>query len=489
MARVKSRNTAPEQAFRRALRTAGHRFRTGSKLPGKPDFVLSSRRVAVFIDGDFWHGRQWQTRKHASLEGQFTRSATREYWLAKIRRNISRDLANTAALLGRNYAVARFWETDVNRDAGACVNVLEQTPEPCRIADRTVAEFFAGIGLVRYAFERQGWRVVFANDIDPKKRDMYAAHFGDSFDVADVHSVDASNVPAVTLATASFPCTDLSLAGARRGLAGHHSSAFWGFIRVLDGMGANRPPLVLVENVPGFLTSNTGADLAAALEALNALGYAIDMFTLDAVHFVPQSRNRLFIVGRPPGDGDGNRPAPLRSFIERHPDVRWAIRRLPDPPEPSTKLSEILDREAEWWARPRSEHLLSQMAASHRAVADQAIRKRRWTYGTVFRRIRNGRTAAELRLDGIAGCLRTPRGGSARQIVFRGGYGRYDFRLLTPRECARLMGAPDYTIDVPANQALFGFGDAVCVPAIEWIGNHYFTPLCNELIHGRVLVR
>jgi DNA (cytosine-5)-methyltransferase 1 len=129
------------------------------------------------------------------------------------------------------------------------------------------------------------------------------------------------------------------------------------------------------------------------------------------------------------------------------------------------------------------------MAPSHRAAADEAMRKRRWTYGTVFRRIRNSRTAAELRLDGIAGCLRTPRGGSARQIVFRGGYGRYDFRLLTPRECARLMGAPDYKIDVRPNQALFGFGDAVCVPAIEWIVNQYLTPLCNELIHGRVLVR
>jgi DNA (cytosine-5)-methyltransferase 1 len=261
------------------------------------------------------------------------------------------------------------------------------------------------------------------------------------------------------------------------------------FVRVLNDMGADRPPLVLVDNVPGFLTSKSGANLLAALEALNALGYATDIFTLDAVHFVPQSRNRLFIVGRPPGDGDGTRPAPLRSFIEAHPHVRWAIRRLPDPPEPSAKLADILDRDAEWWERPRSEYLLSQMAPSRRAAADQAIRKRRWTFGTVFRRIRNGRTAAELRLDGIAGCLCTPRGGSARQIVFRAGYGRFDVRSLNPRECARLMGAPDYTIDVPANQAIFGLGDAVCVPAIEWIVEHYLTPLCNELIHGRVLVR
>src|SRR6478672_1818446 len=107
MARVKSRDTAPEKLLRRALRKAGLRFRScDTKLPGKPDFVLSARRLAIFVDGDFWHGRQWQTRKHASLEGQFTQSQSRDYWLAKIRRNMARDMANTAALLDKGWSVA-----------------------------------------------------------------------------------------------------------------------------------------------------------------------------------------------------------------------------------------------------------------------------------------------------------------------------------------------------------------------------------------------
>ena len=89
------------------------------------------------------------------------------------------------------------------------------------------------------------------------------------------------------------------------------------------------------------------------------------------------------------------------------------------------------------------------MVGVHRATAEEAIRKRRWTYGAVFRRVRQGRTVAELRTDGIAGCLRTPRGGSARQILFKGGYGRYQFRLFSPRECARLMGADDFRIEAP----------------------------------------
>jgi DNA (cytosine-5)-methyltransferase 1 len=490
MRRVKSRDTTPEKLFRRALRTARIRYRShGSNLPGKPDVLIPSQRLAVFIDGDFWHGRQFQLRHHASLEGQFTNIATRQYWLAKIRRNMARDLANTASLLDAGWKVARFWESDVNRDAEACVRALSGPPRPTRVPDRSVAEFFAGIGLIRYAFERQGWRVSFANDIDPKKQQMYSEHFGEAFVLGDVHQLDPSIVPDVTLATASFPCTDLSLAGGRKGLAGKHSSAFWGFLRVLQGMGERKPPLVLIENVPGFLSSNGGLDLHAALKGLNELGYAVDIFTLDAVHFVPQSRNRLFVVGQPYAGCTGTRAGALNAFITKHSDIRWCVRRLPDPPELSITLRDLLEEAAGWWDRARSAYLLSQMVGVHRERADDAIRKRRWTYGTVFRRVRNGATTAELRTDGIAGCLRTPRGGSARQILFKAGYGRYQCRLLTSRECARLMGADEYRIGVPGNQALFGFGDAVCVPAIEWIVTHYLMPLCNELIRGSVLIR
>ena len=92
---------------------------------------------------------------------------------------------------------------------------------------------------------------------------------------------------------------------------------------------------------------------------------------------------------------------------------------------------------------------------------------------------------AELRTDGIAGCLRTPRGGSARQILIKAGRGKTMVRLLTPRECARLMGADEFAIDAPLNQALFGFGDAVCVPVISWIARNYLNPLVGELRGGK----
>ncbi len=351
---------------------------------------------------------------------------------------------------------------------------------------RTFAEFFAGIGLMRVGLERAGWAARFANDIDPMKARAYRAHFGAEeppLALGDVHALDAAVVPTVHLATASFPCNDLSLAGGRAGLAGKESSAYWGFLRVLEAMGARRPPLVMLENVPGFLTSNGGRDLHAALLALNALGYAVDAFFVDAAAFVPQSRRRLFIVGSRYGnDQRAERAGALGDFIRETPEIRWRVRSLPPLPVRDLALPNLLDNvppEA-WWAPLRTDYLLSQMSERHRALADAMIAAPRVSYGTVFRRVRLGRSRAELRVDGVAGCLRTPRGGSGRQILLRAGNGECHARLLTPRECARLMGADDYIISGTPNQALFGFGDAVCVPVIAWIAENYLNPLCDE---------
>lgn len=366
---------------------------------------------------------------------------------------------------------------------------------------KTFAEFFAGIGLVRMGLERLGWSVSFANDIDPQKYQMYRSQFSDTdrhFLLDDIHSISAQVVPDVLLATACFPCNDLSLAGSRSGLYhGKQSSAFWGFIRILRDLGGRRPPLVLLENVTGFLTSNKGEDFKGALLALNDLGYAVDAFILDAARFVPQSRQRLFVVGSQencfkspnvqnrllrPND---SRPEALTHFISSHPQIRWGIQHLPPQPGREFTLEDVLEdlpeTAPEWWNRERATYLLSQMSSRHREIAERMIANAEWSYGTVFRRVRNGKSMAELRTDGLAGCLRTPRGGSGRQILFKAGQEKYFARLLTPRECARLMGASDYAISVPLNQSLFGFGDAVCVPVVEWIAKHYLNPLADIL--------
>lgn len=515
MRKVRSQDTTPEVSFRDALIACGLQIDVYSReLPGKPDVIVAASSLVVFIDGDYWHGNQWRLRGLTGLEEQFRRSKpeSRRYWLSKIRRNMQRDCVSTSKLLAQGWTVLRFWESDIRKDVGGCVSkvldVVNNGVQPSLFSflpERTFAEFFAGIGLMRMGLERQGWTIRFANDIDVQKYEMYKAHFGDvdsHFTLGDVHALSASAVPTVTLATASFPCNDLSLAGARQGLKGSQSSAFWGFMRILEEMGNRRPPLVLIENVTGFLSSHGGKDFKEAMLALNDLGYGVDPFILDASRFVPHSRPRLFVVGvledsttskvvreQPRLFESDVRPAALANFILTHPEIRWRIQDLPAQPPVQNKLPDILDspEESEWWGPERAEYLLNQMSPRHREIADRMIAGSDWSYGTVFRRVRNNKSMAELRTDGIAGCLRTPRGGSGRQILFKAGKGQYFARLLSARECARLMGADDFKIDAPLNQALFGFGDAVCVPVIEWIATYYLNPIVNELIRGRAL--
>ena len=426
-----------------------------------------------------------------------------------------RDFRNTASLLNSGWRVLRFWESTVRRDIERCVEmtvrVIADKDQDQNVAEAayselsrlTVAEFFAGIGLVRLALERRGWKVVFANDIDEEKFEMYRDNFGpEHFHLADIHTLDAGQIPPCALFTASFPCNDLSVAGARMGLGGKQSSAFWGLIRLMREMGTRCPPLVLIENVPGFLTSHGGQDFYNALLALNQLGYVCDAFILDAAAFVPQSRVRLFVIGTQGQNAEplpGLSPSPVRPeqlvhFILSHASIRWRIRPLPEPPRSHLKLSSILEdlpeQDPVWWNRERAEYFMNQLSARHLALAKFMISRRCYSYATAFRRIRKGKSMAELRSDGIAGCLRTPRGGSGRQILLKAGHGKYWVRLLTPRECARLQGVPDdaFAIKAPLNQALFGFGDAVCVPVIEWVTDKYLTPVASELLRERCLI-
>jgi DNA (cytosine-5)-methyltransferase 1 len=209
---------------------------------------------------------------------------------------------------------------------------------------KTAAEFFAGIGLMRLALERQGWEIRFANDNDPRKAATYRANFpGDRLSTADIRDLSAADVPDCTLYTASFPCNDLSIAGAMRGLNGSQSRMFWELVRIVRGKRNRKPPLILLENVVGFLMSRGGADLEAALCALNDLGYATDAFILNASSFVPQSRARLFVIAKLVARHSAETPAPsgarpkaLTDFIRRRPTSVGTSDRSPNRPRART---------------------------------------------------------------------------------------------------------------------------------------------------------
>ena len=365
---------------------------------------------------------------------------------------------------------------------------------------KTVADFFAGIGLVELGLEKAGWPTVYAVDYSDEKRQLYEGHFGEGpYHLRDIRTVAGKEIPSVALAHASFPCTDVSVAGGRDGLSGKETSSFWEFVRILREMEMRRPPFILLENVEGMLSSKKGRDLEIALAALCELGYALDILLINASHFVPQSRNRLFIVGNllvsyqdtleqeiVLQQQSNARPLKIANFIRAHPDLSWYLYSLPQLPQRSYDLADVVDLNERWWPKERSSYLYNQMFERHQEKVREMMDNPYWSYGTVFRRMRmrNGskQSTAELRTDGIAGCLRTPKGGSARQILLRVGKGRFDARLLNGRENARLMGADDYVLapHLKLNQVLFGFGDAVCVPVIEWIAVAIFNPAFDE---------
>lgn len=378
---------------------------------------------------------------------------------------------------------------------------------------KTFCEFFAGIGLVDEALRRSGWKCGYANDIDAKKRQMYEGNYGPSphYHEGDVWQVGEvlSRIPGRPfLATASFPCTDMSLAGKRRGLAGEQSGSLFGFLQVIEQLDERRPQALLLENVPGFLTSHDGEDFATAIHALAELGYWVDSFVIDAQWFVPQSRPRMFLVGyqqallAPPllvksseqefgsfddpwqraiARADRLRPARLRAAMETiEPATGWATFDTGNPRPARQSISDLIDFDDNqaWWEQAEVDRHYEMMFERH----SRQVELLRAQGGsplalTAFRRVREGKQRMEVRFDGVAGCLRTPRGGSAKQIVLAIINGELRMRWMTPREYARLQGAGDYALPENTIQALFGFGDAVCVPVIEWIDRNMLTPV------------
>lgn len=392
--------------------------------------------------------------------------------------------------------------------AGAGLGPGEQNQETNGPAAGRFAEFFAGIGLVREAIEPLGWHCVFANDIAPRKEEMYRRRFGgEHFLLGDIHDLGVGDLPSgLDLVTASFPCIDLSLAGNRAGLAGRHSGTIWPFLDIVTGLCLQRipPSAVLLENVTGFLTSRGGADLADVCRRLAAVDYVIDVLFVDARWFRPQSRPRLFVAaklrerGGPwhPADSLPSRvrPAAVRRFEAAHPELPFVDLPLPAPPAKAANslvsvLEDLPADDARWWPADRTAALVTAMAPQNRQRVDELLAGERDGVATMFRRRRHGRTVGELRPDRLAGCLRTPQGGSSVQFLVDCRSGTARIRPLTGREYARLQGADSFPIEVNDRQARLGFGDAVCVQAVRWLVQHAFEPEQSQVPNARGVSR
>jgi DNA mismatch endonuclease (patch repair protein) len=124
----RKKDTKPEVTLRKILWARGYRYRKDvASLPGRPDIVFASARVAVFCDGDFWHGRDWRKRRQKLLRGH-----NPDYWIAKIKRNMERDRRNTRELTRGGWHVLRLWETDIMKSPETCADQVLAVLEAAR---------------------------------------------------------------------------------------------------------------------------------------------------------------------------------------------------------------------------------------------------------------------------------------------------------------------------------------------------------------------
>lgn len=359
--------------------------------------------------------------------------------------------------------------------------------------------------MVRAALSPE-WRCLFANDIDKKKAAAYIKNWGGKeFKVGDVYETKISDLPEVAdMAWASFPCQDLSLAGAGAGLKGERSGTFWGFWNAIHSLKANRraPRTLILENVCGALTSHDGNDFVEICRALASLDYDFGALVVDAVHFVPHSRPRLFFVAvrrgqRVPLKLYGSEPSDFwhpkalthaHSLLTPHVRKRWIWWRLPSPPKRNQVFADLIEEnpsDVKWHTPAETAQLIKLMSAGNRAKVLAAKQIEKLTVGTIYKRTRkdeNGQKIqrAEIRFDDVAGCLRTPAGGSSRQLILVVDGKNVKSRLISSRETARLMGlADDYTLPENYNDAYHLTGDGVVVPVVKFIARNLVEPVFN----------
>jgi len=365
-------------------------------------------------------------------------------------------------------------------------------------------EFFAGGGMARAGLGK-GWSCLFANDFDTKKGLTYQLNYptGDVLRVDDVRKIKAADLPGhADLIWGSFPCQDLSLAGGGAGLKGERSGTFYPFWEIVKGLVAEGrgPKLIALENVLGTLTSHSGRDFEAICKTFADAGYRYGALVINAALFVPQSRPRLFIIGvradvaidpallSPEPIAPFHTAALQRAFerVSKTAQKKMVWWNIPAPARRNTTFADFIEENptsVSWHTDAERDLLIGKMSPVNKAKLEAAKRAGRRMVGCVYKRTRLDERGAkvqraEVRFDEVAGCLRTPAGGSSRQVIVVVDGKKVRSRLISARETARLMGLEEsYKLPKNYNEAYHLTGDGVAVHVVRHLAEQLFEPL------------
>lgn len=330
---------------------------------------------------------------------------------------------------------------DVNGFVAEAIQSELKRAEGRKDAKFAFIDLFAGIGGMRIAFERVGGQCLFSSEIDKYCRKTYFDNFGVLPD-GDITKIDERGIPEHDILVAGFPCQPFSLAGESkkknlgRAIGFEDKTQGTMFFEICRILRSKRPAAFLLENVKHLRTREKGETFRTILDSLNELDYDVFYDVLDAQRFVPQHRERIFIVGF-----DRNRFSGKVKF--------------------NFNLSDITTK------APVLGNILEKAVDPKYTLSDKL-----WNYLQAYaekhRKAGNGFGFGLAPLDGISRTLsaRYYKDGSEILIAQEG----MNPRRLTPRECARLMGFPeDFKMNVSENQAYHQFGNSVVVPLVQEI--------------------
>jgi DNA (cytosine-5)-methyltransferase 1 len=312
---------------------------------------------------------------------------------------------------------------------------------------KTAVSLFAGVGGFDLALERAGVKVVASVEWDKKAQDVLRRHFPESTIFGDISGVTGEQLiaagfePRNGIITGGFPCQDLSVAGRRAGLGGSRSGLFWEICRLLD---ETRAQNFILENVPGLLSSNQGADMAVVLEALVERGYRIAYRVLDAQHFgVPQRRRRVFIVG---SLGDrGAAPEEILSIAQG-------------------RAGYIAEN------RNKRKNLAAKLANGASKSNSKSIIAYPMHGAMIGRNDSAGPSGSGFLAANEPAYTLTSSSQARHCVVVIPALSESSVRHLTPVECERLQGFPDGWTDGQTDGHRYKqMGNAVAVPVVQWI--------------------